>query len=60
MRGRGVVRTGKGIPLVISVKNLDGVIRIIKLLENSGALISVVSETIKYKIKRLKANFLRC
>ena len=52
MRGRGFVRTGKGITLVISVKNLDGVIRIIKLLENSGALISVVSETIKYKIKR--------
>ena len=51
MRERVIVRVEKGITLVISDEAMDNIIRIIKSLENSGVLIDVVSETVKYKIK---------
>ena len=36
--GKGIVRAGKGIILVISNEEMDDIIRIIKSLENSGVL----------------------
>ena len=43
MFGRGVVRAGKIINLVISNEDMNDIIRIIKSLENSGLLIDIVS-----------------
>ena len=37
---------------------INGIIRIIKSLENSSFLIDSVSETVEHKIKKEKANFL--
>ena len=41
---------------------MDDIIRIIKLLENSGILILIdgVGETVKYKIKNKNVDFLAC
>ena len=36
MRGKGVVRAGKGVTLVILNEDMYDIIRIIKLLENLG------------------------
>ena len=36
VRGRGVVRVGKGITLVIFNEDTDDIIKIVKLTENSG------------------------
>ena len=47
MLGRGVRRVQKGIILVISNKDMDYLIRIIKSLEYSKILIDGVSETAK-------------
>ena len=47
----GVIRAAKGITLVISNKDMDDVIRIIKPLENLGVFIDGVSETVKHEIK---------
>ena len=47
MLGRGVRRVQKGITLVISNKDMDYLIRIIKSLEYSKILIDGVSETAK-------------
>ena len=52
MRGRGVVRAGKGTTLVILNEDMDDIIRIKKWLENSGVLIDGVNETVKQKTKR--------
>ena len=49
--GVGVIRAVKGITLVISNKDMDDVIRIIKSLENLGVFIDGVSETVKHEIK---------
>ena len=51
VRRRGVVRAEKGVPLVISNKDIDDIIRTIQSLENSGVLIDEVSETVKHEIK---------
>lgn len=58
MFGRGVVKAGKGIALVISNKQLHDIIRIIKSLENSGALIDGISKIIKNEIERQEGEFL--
>ena len=59
MAGRGVVRAGKGIALVISNEQLlPDIIRIIKSLENSGTLIDEISKTIKNEIERQEGGFL--
>ena len=52
MRGKGVVRTRKGILLVILNEDMNDIIGIIKSSENSGILIDRVSETVKHEIKR--------
>ena len=58
MHGRGVLRAAKEITLVISNKDMDDIIRIIKALENSGVLIYRVSETVKHETKRKEDKFL--
>ena len=54
--GKGAVGAGKGSILFIS--NGD-IIKIMKLLEDSCALIGGVTETVKYEIRKLKGVFLR-
>ena len=54
--GKGAVGAGKGSILFIS--NGD-IIKIMKLLEDSCALIGGVTETVKYEIKKLKGVFIR-
>ena len=54
--GKGAVGAGKGSILFIS--NGD-IIKIMKLLEDSYALIGGVTETVKYEIRKLKGVFLR-
>ena len=56
--GVGVVRAGKGIALVISNEGMDGIIRVIKLLENLGVSIDGVSQTAKHEIKKQEVRFL--
>ena len=58
MFGRGVVKAGKGTALVISNKQLHDIIRIIKSLENSDALIDGISKIIKNEIERQEGEFL--
>ena len=61
IRGRGVVRAGKGITLVFLSEDMDDIIRIIKLQENSGVLFDGVNETVKHEIKKArKVDFLVC
>ena len=47
--GRVFARAGKEITLVISIENMDGIVRIIKSLKNSNILIGGVS--VKHEIK---------
>ena len=49
--GMIVVRARNRIVLVIFNEDIDDITRIVKWLENSGALIDVVSETVKQEIK---------
>ena len=51
------MRAGKEFTLFISNEDMNGIIKIIKLLEDSGVLIDGVTETIKHETKK-KANFL--
>ena len=53
--GKGAVGAGKGSILFIS----NGDIKIMKLLEDSCALIGGVTETVKHEIKKLKGVFIR-
>ena len=50
--------SGKETTLVISNEDMDDIIRMIKLQENSGALIDGVSETVKHEIKKQEGGFL--
>ena len=52
MDGRCVVRAEKRITLVISNEVMDRIIKVMKSLENSGALIDGVSETVRREIKK--------
>ena len=53
--GKGAVR---GLaPLVVSNKDKNDIIKIIKSLEDSNALIDGVTETIKHKLKSNKVDF---
>ena len=61
MSGKGVVRAGKGINLVISNEDMDDTIRIMKSLENLAVLIDRLSETVKQGgKKKKKVGFLVC
>ena len=47
--GKRVARAGKEFTLLISNQDMDDIIRIIKLLEDSGVLIDGVTETVKHE-----------
>ena len=51
IHGEGVVKVGKGVPLVISNEYIDGIIRIIKPIERSGVLIDGVIEAVIHEVK---------
>ena len=52
------VRAGEGFTLFIPKEDLNGIIKIIKSLEDLGVLIDGVAETVKNEIKNKKADFL--
>ena len=56
--GKGAVRAEKGFTLFISSKDMNGIIKIIKSLEDSGVLFHGVTETVKHEIKKEKGRFL--
>ena len=58
MRGKGVVRAGKGVTLVILNEDMYDIIRIIKLLENLGELTDGVRKTAKIDIEKQEGGFL--
>ena len=52
---------GSGITtLIISNKEMNDIIKIVKSLEESGLFTKSVSETIRYKEKNKKEDFLVC
>ena len=57
MHGRGVLKAGNGINLVIPNDEIDDFIKIIKSFEHSGVLIEGVTETVKKEIKKQVGGF---
>ena len=51
---KGAVRVGKGFTLFISNEDMNGIIKIIKSLVDSGVLIDGVTKTVKDEIKKNK------
>ena len=56
--GKGTDRAGKEFTLFISNKDMTDIIKIIKLLEDSGVLTDRVIETVKHEIKKQEGGFL--
>ena len=54
---KGAVRVGKGFTLFISNEDVNVIIKIIKSLEGSNALIDGINETVKHEIKNKKGDF---
>ena len=48
--GKRVARAGKEFTSLISNQDMDDIIRIIKLLEDSGVLIDGVTENVKHEL----------
>ena len=46
---QGAIRAAKWFTLLVSNKDMDDIIRIVRLLENSGLLIHGATETVKYE-----------
>ena len=55
--GKGAVRAGKAFTSFISIEDMNGIIKIIKSLEDSGVLTDGITETVKYEIKNQKRGF---
>ena len=55
---QGVVRSGKEFTLFISNEDVDGIIKVINLLEDSGLLIVGATETAKLEITKQEGGFL--
>ena len=49
---KGAARAGKGFTLSILNEDMNDIIKIIKLLEDSGVLIDGVTETVKHEIEK--------
>ena len=49
---RGVVRSGKGFTLFISIEDMDHITKIAESLKDSGLLIYDTIETVKHEIKK--------
>ena len=54
MSGKEVLRAGKGLTLLILNEDMNGIIKIIKSLKDSDALIDWVTEAVKHKLKKIK------
>ena len=52
INGKGAVRAGKGFILFILNKDMNNIIKVMKLLQDSRVIIDVVTETVKGKIKK--------
>ena len=52
------MRARKGFTLFISIEDMNGIIKTIGLLEDSGVLIDGVTEIVKHEIKNKKADLL--
>ena len=52
--GKGAVRAMKGFTLFISNEDMNGIIKIIKSLEDSNLLIDGITETVKHEIKKTR------
>ena len=50
--GQGAIKAGKEFTLLISNEDMDDIIKIIKLLEDSGLLTDGATETVKHEIKK--------
>ena len=55
--GKGAVRAGEKFTSFISIEDMNGIIKIIRSLEDSGVLTDGVTETVKYEIKNQKRGF---
>ena len=55
---KGAVKAGKGFSLLISIKDMNDIIKIIKSLEDSSVLIDGFTETVTHEIKNQKGGFL--
>ena len=58
INGKGAEKALRGFALFFSNENVNDIIRNIKSLDNLGALIDSVTETIKYEIKNQEDGFL--
>ena len=53
-----ILGSGNNITLIISNDEINGVIKIVKSLEDSGLLLKGVTETVQNKVKEQKGGFL--
>ena len=56
--GKETVRAGKRFTLFISIKDMNDIIKIIKSLQDSGALIDGATEIVKHEVKKQEGRFL--
>ena len=56
--GKGVVRARKRFTLILSNKDMNDIIKIIKSLEDSRVLTDGVTETVKSEMKKQESRFL--
>ena len=54
IRGKGAVRAGKRFTLFNSNEDMNDIIKIIKLIEDSNVLIDGITETVKHEKKKKK------
>ena len=55
-----VLGTGNHTTLIISNDDLNGILKVIKYLENSGVLLDGITEKVKNEVKEQKEDFLVC
>ena len=60
IRRKGAVRAGKGFTLFIRTEVMNGIIKIIKSLEDSSVLIDGITEKVKHEIEKQEGGFFSC
>ena len=60
IRRKGAVRAGKGFTLFIRTEDMNGIIKIIKSLEDSSVLIDGITEKVKHEIEKQEGGFFSC
>ena len=56
--GKGVVRARKGFTLILSNKDMNDIVKIIKSLKDSRVLTDGVTETVKSEMEKRESRFL--